>query len=161
VCALSDYSLSYSDFEEQSEANAPGYRCQQESWKRLRSQSNQEKAPGVLQVESGQITPRNGPDIHGSQRRPGSECSSALRRVVRIFQQEISFIGRYAIGRMIRLYQLFISPIFPSACRFYPTCSEYGMEAVQRHGILKGSWLTLRRLSRCRPFGPGGYDPVP
>ena len=49
----------------------------------------------------------------------------------------------------------------PSPCRFWPTCSHYGYEAIETHGSLRGSWLTLRRLSRCRPFGPSGVDPVP
>ena len=49
----------------------------------------------------------------------------------------------------------------PSPCRFWPTCSHYGYEAIEVHGALRGSWLTLRRLSRCRPFGPSGVDPVP
>ncbi|MFZ8997349.1 MAG: membrane protein insertion efficiency factor YidD [Ilumatobacteraceae bacterium] len=49
----------------------------------------------------------------------------------------------------------------PSPCRFFPTCSEYGLEAIKTHGAGRGLWLTVRRLSRCRPFGPSGYDPVP
>ncbi|MDO5483757.1 MAG: membrane protein insertion efficiency factor YidD [Desulfovibrionaceae bacterium] len=61
----------------------------------------------------------------------------------------------------IRLYQRFISPVLPPACRFYPTCSAYAVEAVMRHGILRGGWLTLRRLARCHPWGGSGYDPVP
>lgn len=62
---------------------------------------------------------------------------------------------------LIRLYQRFISPGLPPACRFYPTCSEYGYEAIERYGIIKGGILTLRRIARCHPFHPGGYDPVP
>lgn len=61
----------------------------------------------------------------------------------------------------IRGYQIAISPILPAACRYTPTCSQYALEALQRYGALKGSWLTLRRLGRCHPFRPGGYDPVP
>ncbi|WP_157212215.1 membrane protein insertion efficiency factor YidD [Desulfomonile tiedjei] len=64
-------------------------------------------------------------------------------------------------GGLIRCYQIFISPVFPSACRFYPTCSEYAREAVLTHGVVKGTWLAVKRLARCRPFGPGGFDPVP
>jgi uncharacterized protein len=60
----------------------------------------------------------------------------------------------------LRLYKLLISPLLPSACRFYPTCSEYMMEAVQRHGAVRGVWLGLKRLGRCHPFHEGGYDPV-
>lgn len=70
-------------------------------------------------------------------------------------------IGKHALGGLLRLYQILISPLIPSACRFYPTCSEYAREAVLKHGVLKGSWLAFKRLIRCRPFGPGGFDPVP
>jgi putative membrane protein insertion efficiency factor len=62
---------------------------------------------------------------------------------------------------LIRCYQRFISPALPPSCRFTPTCSEYSYEAIQRHGVLKGGWLGLRRIVRCHPWNPGGYDPVP
>lgn len=62
---------------------------------------------------------------------------------------------------LIRGYQKFISPLTPPSCRFYPTCSQYGIEAVKTHGALKGGWLTLKRILRCHPFHPGGVDPVP
>ncbi len=62
---------------------------------------------------------------------------------------------------LIRCYQRFISPALPSSCRFTPTCSEYSYEAIQRYGVLKGGWLGLRRIARCHPWNPGGYDPVP
>ncbi|MGB9862062.1 MAG: membrane protein insertion efficiency factor YidD [Candidatus Bipolaricaulaceae bacterium] len=61
----------------------------------------------------------------------------------------------------IWLYQRLLSPILPDRCRFYPTCSEYAREAILRHGPLRGGWLALRRLLRCGPWHPGGYDPVP
>jgi uncharacterized protein len=61
----------------------------------------------------------------------------------------------------IRFYQIVISPIKPPSCRFYPTCSHYGLEAVQRFGALKGGWLAAKRILKCHPFHPGGIDPVP
>jgi hypothetical protein len=62
---------------------------------------------------------------------------------------------------LIRGYQAFISPLFPPACRFQPTCSQYALEAVTRFGPWRGGGLAMRRLLRCHPFHPGGYDPVP
>jgi putative membrane protein insertion efficiency factor len=62
---------------------------------------------------------------------------------------------------LIRAYQACISPLLPKSCRFYPTCSAYALEAVQKHGPWKGAALAAKRLSRCHPFNPGGYDPVP
>ncbi len=62
---------------------------------------------------------------------------------------------------LIRAYQLAISPMLGDRCRFHPSCSEYSMEALRRHGLLKGAWLGLRRIGRCHPWHPGGYDPVP
>ncbi|NER78637.1 MAG: membrane protein insertion efficiency factor YidD [Leptolyngbya sp. SIO1D8] len=61
----------------------------------------------------------------------------------------------------IQGYRTFISPLFPPTCRFQPTCSQYALKAVQRFGSVKGTWLALRRILRCHPFNPGGYDPVP
>lgn len=61
----------------------------------------------------------------------------------------------------IRFYQLCISPLLPSACRFTPTCSQYAIEALRKHGPFRGSWLALRRILRCHPWGGSGYDPVP
>lgn len=63
--------------------------------------------------------------------------------------------------RLLRLYKRNISPGLPPACRFVPTCSEYAMQAIEKYGAAKGSWLALLRLLRCNPFHPGGYDPVP
>ncbi|MCL2702549.1 MAG: membrane protein insertion efficiency factor YidD [Defluviitaleaceae bacterium] len=62
---------------------------------------------------------------------------------------------------LIRGYRRFISPFLPNACRFYPTCSEYALEAIQKHGALKGVPLSIWRILRCNPYGKGGYDPVP
>lgn len=62
---------------------------------------------------------------------------------------------------LIRGYQYVISPLLPAACRYQPTCSNYGIQAIQRFGVLRGGWLTLKRLGRCHPWGGHGYDPVP
>lgn len=70
------------------------------------------------------------------------------------------FLSKFLIG-LIRIYQKFISPLKPPTCRFYPTCSHYGLEAVKRFGPFKGSWLTIKRLLKCHPFHPGGIDLVP
>lgn len=61
----------------------------------------------------------------------------------------------------IRAYQIALSPYVGTQCRFHPTCSRYAVEAIERHGALRGSWLSVRRLSRCHPWSAGGYDPVP
>lgn len=62
---------------------------------------------------------------------------------------------------LIRAYQLAISPMLGNRCRFFPSCSEYAMEALEKHGPVRGLWLGLRRVGRCHPWHPGGYDPVP
>jgi putative membrane protein insertion efficiency factor len=67
---------------------------------------------------------------------------------------------RWLIIRLLRLYKYWISPLLPSACRFYPTCSEYMLAAVEKYGVVKGIWLGLGRLARCHPFHEGGFDPV-
>ncbi|MGH8267106.1 MAG: membrane protein insertion efficiency factor YidD [Steroidobacteraceae bacterium] len=68
---------------------------------------------------------------------------------------------RTLIAGLIRLYQYAVSPLWGPVCRFYPSCSQYALEAVQRHGVLRGGWLAARRLVRCNPWHPGGFDPVP
>lgn len=62
---------------------------------------------------------------------------------------------------LIKVYQTFISPITPATCRFQPTCSHYSKEALKKHGILKGGWLSIKRIFSCHPWGCSGYDPVP
>ena len=68
---------------------------------------------------------------------------------------------RIIIIGLIRIYQLFVSPLLGPSCRYFPTCSEYAIEAVKIHGIFKGSFLAIRRVLRCHPGCPGGHDPVP
>lgn len=63
--------------------------------------------------------------------------------------------------KLVRFYQIFISPLLGPRCRFYPSCSHYTIEAIQTHGVIKGSWLAIKRISRCHPGNPGGVDPVP
>jgi hypothetical protein len=70
-------------------------------------------------------------------------------------------VPRRLLATLIRGYQRFVSPALPPSCRFHPSCSQYALEAVTRYGALKGGWLAARRLARCHPFHPGGFDPVP
>jgi putative membrane protein insertion efficiency factor len=62
---------------------------------------------------------------------------------------------------LIRGYRRFVSPAFPPSCRFTPTCSAYALTSIERYGLIRGGWLAAKRLSRCHPWNPGGYDPVP
>ncbi|MGB5107914.1 MAG: membrane protein insertion efficiency factor YidD [Candidatus Zixiibacteriota bacterium] len=68
-------------------------------------------------------------------------------------------LGRVFAG-LVRFYQLALSPLLPRACRFYPSCSEYSLEAYKRFGFVRGTMLTVKRIGRCHPLHPGGYDPV-
>ena len=68
---------------------------------------------------------------------------------------------RFVLKILIRGYQLAISPLLGPRCRFYPSCSQYAIEAIEAHGALRGTWLTMKRISRCHPWHEGGFDPVP
>ncbi len=68
---------------------------------------------------------------------------------------------KYLLIALLKLYRLLISPLYGNVCRYYPSCSAYALRAVEVHGAVRGSWLAARRLLRCHPWAPGGYDPVP
>ena len=72
----------------------------------------------------------------------------------------MSWVGRM-LALPVRFYRRFLSPLKPPMCRFSPTCSQYAIEALDKHGAIKGGWMALRRLMRCHPWGGHGYDPVP
>jgi len=70
-------------------------------------------------------------------------------------------IARRILILLVRFYQVALSPLLPAACRYYPTCSAYAVEALERYGAVRGTWLTVKRIARCHPLHAGGYDPVP
>lgn len=70
-------------------------------------------------------------------------------------------VPRRLLAALIRVYQLTLSPLLPASCRFHPSCSQYTLEAVRKYGAARGGWLGIRRLVRCHPWNPGGFDPVP
>jgi hypothetical protein len=80
-----------------------------------------------------------------------------MKKILKIIAQffTLLFVG------LIKLYQIFLSPLMGQSCRFTPTCSAYGVEAIKKHGPIKGLWLTIVRVIRCNPWGGSGYDPVP
>ncbi len=81
------------------------------------------------------------------------------REVEQVKRQTVSLAARPLVI-LVRLYQVSLGPLMGGHCRFSPTCSQYAIDALTAHGALRGSWLTVRRISRCHPFGGGGYDPV-
>ena len=91
---------------------------------------------------------------------PTQQTDSVQGQPVEQILARRSLIGRAMIGA-IRLYQMSLSKAFPPSCRFYPSCSEYTAQAIAKHGPLKGGWLGAKRILRCHPLNPGGYDPVP
>jgi putative membrane protein insertion efficiency factor len=74
---------------------------------------------------------------------------------------DLLLLPRQTLRVVIRGYQIMVSPLLPPSCRFTPSCSQYALEAIARYGAFRGSWLAARRLARCHPFHPGGFDPVP
>jgi uncharacterized protein len=135
-----------------------------------RSTGNAEAfAPGSGAQLPQALHPRGVPSIAGEPRRSGSARETALRSEglagdgsppSATIRQTENMIARFLVC-LLSAYRFFASPLLPSACRFHPSCSCYAGEALVRHGAWRGSWLTLRRLSRCGPWHPGGYDPVP
>ncbi|HET9655204.1 MAG TPA: membrane protein insertion efficiency factor YidD [Kineosporiaceae bacterium] len=87
--------------------------------------------------------------------------SGPARDLVRDIARFVVRVPAYLLIGVFRLWQLLASPTYGQTCRFYPSCSAYGVEAVRRHGVVRGGWLTLRRILRCHPWNPGGVDPVP
>ena len=73
----------------------------------------------------------------------------------------LKVLAGYSFIAIIKIYQYLISPLTGASCRYTPTCSQYGVEAVQKYGAFKGGWLTLKRIASCNPWGGHGYDPVP
>lgn len=68
---------------------------------------------------------------------------------------------KFVLILFVRAYQVMLSPLLPAACRYHPTCSHYAVEALEKHGALRGGWLAVKRIARCHPFRAGGFDPVP
>jgi len=81
--------------------------------------------------------------------------------IFKLVGKKINFVFVQLFTGLIRIYQYLISPLLPSTCRFVPSCSVYGIEALKKHGAIKGGWLTIKRILSCHPFGKSGYDPVP
>ncbi len=92
-----------------------------------------------------------------SPRAPALTAPSGARRIAGWLARG----GAWLLIFLVRGYQVVLSPLFPPACRYYPSCSQYAIEALEKHGALRGGWLAARRIARCHPFRPGGYDPVP
>ena len=88
-------------------------------------------------------------------------CDYIPRRHIADLSAYIGRMMRQLFILTVRGYQVMLSPLLPAVCRYYPSCSAYAIEALERHGAWRGGWLALRRIGRCHPFRSGGYDPVP
>lgn len=84
-----------------------------------------------------------------------------ILKLIRVIWEKIIRLLAYVPILLIKGYQIFLSPYLPNSCRFTPTCSAYSVEALKKHGFFKGMWLSIKRISRCHPWGGHGYDPVP
>ena len=90
-----------------------------------------------------------------------SKLQLLIQLTIKIFIDALLKLLAAPFILLIKVYQLLISPLFPSSCRYTPTCSHYTLEALKKYGLLKGLWLGIKRISRCHPWGGSGYDPVP
>jgi uncharacterized protein len=90
-----------------------------------------------------------------------ARAGHAVALAVRVVLRTVVRLPALGLLAFFRTWQLLVSPLYGQTCRFYPSCSAYGVEAVRRHGAVRGAWLTARRLLRCHPWNPGGVDPVP
>jgi uncharacterized protein len=133
--------------------------------------------PGLAQAQRGRFGTKLPQALHSrgipsraGQIRPGGRAgaaSGAGRRVTgdalsaEKASEQAGKMMKSALRFAVRSYQVMLSPLLPRACRFHPSCSEYAREALDRHGACRGSWLAARRVARCGPWHPGGYDPVP
>ena len=134
------------------------------AFRELSRGSEQTKAPnsGAFPQTPDAVANADRPGDQAEDQRVSGEIRRASSRtgaVAKLFRR-ISRGPQLVVMVLIRGYQLLASP-FPSPCRYYPTCSAYALEAVSRHGAIKGGWLGFRRILRCHPFKPGGIDPVP
>ena len=96
-------------------------------------------------------------DLYGAQVDDGSD--SAKQPASKM--ERVASLPKRGFIRFVRFYQRVVSPLFPRTCRFVPSCSQYAVVAVSRYGLAKGGWLALKRIVKCGPWHPGGYDPVP
>jgi len=135
-------------------------------WKRAgrgrRTQSDQTAVAGIFSPEQGSSPAFPGCHHYRLKRIEPINIPSGCGRVdppVTLIRSGYGLLqGIFLIG--IRGYQRVISPLFPSSCRFYPTCSEYAIQAIQTYGLCRGIILSLKRIGRCHPFSPGGFDPI-
>lgn len=113
-------------------------------------------------MPSQKFSKRSGRGIEGLSE--SSRTQSSHSRSIPLGKKILTALKWVAISpfvALIKFYQLCISPFTPPACRFTPTCSHYALEALKKHGLLRGGWLAIRRIGRCHPWGGSGYDPVP
>jgi putative membrane protein insertion efficiency factor len=102
----------------------------------------------------------NGPPAAGPDPQ-APESAQDPAREPQVPRSPLSRLAAFVVLRLLKFYQRYVSPLKPPTCRFYPTCSAYAVGAFSQHGFFLAFWLSLKRLLRCHPFSPGGYDPVP